>query len=376
MGQSRSRQARDRRGRRATGRSSACSPRRARAAPRLADRRHAAARSRRAPRRRRRPRDERQPRLLAATASWPRATTRCTCSRTTTAASATTKARTLQRRPRAGRVRRRRLARRPERLLRPALSRALPRARCRPPCDLLSVPSAFTYTTGAAHWEVLLRARAIENQCYVVAAGAGRHARERPAHLRPQPGRRSLGRGRRLSRDEGEGVVARRARAASGSPRCAASCPRSSTGSSSDGVSRGRGGDRASALALLGVARRPTLAAPPSVVERQHRVPRAGSDGRLRQRRPHRREVERGDADDRLRPDRRRTATTTPSSPTPTAAANGASRSPPGATTAISSRRRGIPAASCWRCWSSRTSTSAARSMRSRATAPTPTTGS
>src|SRR5436190_31229 len=35
------------------------------------------------------------------------------------------------------------------------------RALARPPCDLLSVPSAFTYTTGAAHWEVLLRARAV-----------------------------------------------------------------------------------------------------------------------------------------------------------------------------------------------------------------------
>ena len=47
------------------------------------------------------------------------------------------------------------------------------RALTRPPCDLLSVPSAFTYTTGLAHWEVLLRARAIENQCYVVAAAQG-----------------------------------------------------------------------------------------------------------------------------------------------------------------------------------------------------------
>ena len=74
------------------------------------------------------------------------------------------------------------------------------RALMRPPCDLLSVPSAFTYTTGAAHWELLLRARAVENQCYVVAAGAGRPARERPPHLRPQPGRRSVGRGPRLSR--------------------------------------------------------------------------------------------------------------------------------------------------------------------------------
>jgi len=36
----------------------------------------------------------------------------------------------------------------------------------------------------------------------------------------------------------------------------------------------------------------------------------------------------------------------------------------------------GIPPAICWRCWSSRTSTSAARSMRSPAMAPTPTTGS
>src|SRR5258705_612076 len=42
-----------------------------------------------------------------------------------------------------------------------------------PPCDLLSVPAAFTYTTGLAHWELLLRARAIENQCYVIAAAQG-----------------------------------------------------------------------------------------------------------------------------------------------------------------------------------------------------------
>ena len=42
-----------------------------------------------------------------------------------------------------------------------------------PPCDLLSVPSAFTHTTGLAHWELLLRARAVENQCYVIAAAQG-----------------------------------------------------------------------------------------------------------------------------------------------------------------------------------------------------------
>jgi len=42
-----------------------------------------------------------------------------------------------------------------------------------PPCDLIVVPSAFTHTTGRAHWEVLLRARAIENQCYVIAPAQG-----------------------------------------------------------------------------------------------------------------------------------------------------------------------------------------------------------
>ncbi|WP_293780601.1 carbon-nitrogen hydrolase family protein [uncultured Oxalicibacterium sp.] len=43
-------------------------------------------------------------------------------------------------------------------------------------CTLMVVPAAFTYTTGRAHWEVLLRARAIENQCYVLAAAqGGRH---------------------------------------------------------------------------------------------------------------------------------------------------------------------------------------------------------
>jgi nitrilase len=41
---------------------------------------------------------------------------------------------------------------------------------------LIVVPAAFTARTGAAHWEVLLRARAIENQCYVLAAAqAGTH---------------------------------------------------------------------------------------------------------------------------------------------------------------------------------------------------------
>ena len=38
---------------------------------------------------------------------------------------------------------------------------------------ILLVPSAFTYTTGQAHWDVLLRARAIENQAFVLAAAQG-----------------------------------------------------------------------------------------------------------------------------------------------------------------------------------------------------------
>lgn len=42
--------------------------------------------------------------------------------------------------------------------------------------SLIVLPAAFTWTTGRSHWEVLLRARAIENQCYVLApAQGGKH---------------------------------------------------------------------------------------------------------------------------------------------------------------------------------------------------------
>lgn len=41
------------------------------------------------------------------------------------------------------------------------------------PLDLIVMPAAFTYTTGRAHWELLLRARAVENQCYVLASAQG-----------------------------------------------------------------------------------------------------------------------------------------------------------------------------------------------------------
>lgn len=44
--------------------------------------------------------------------------------------------------------------------------------------DVVCVPSAFTHETGKAHWEILLRARAIENRCYVLAPNqTGKSAR-------------------------------------------------------------------------------------------------------------------------------------------------------------------------------------------------------
>ena len=59
----------------------------------------------------------------------------------------------------------------------PELYRALGAA------DILFVPSAFTATTGRAHWEPLLRARAIENLAYVLApAQGGRHVNGRRTH--------------------------------------------------------------------------------------------------------------------------------------------------------------------------------------------------
>lgn len=73
-------------------------------------------------------------------------------------------------------------------------------------CALIVVPAAFTHTTGMAHWEVLLRARAIENQCYVLAsAQGGKHVN----------GRRTFGHSMLIDPwgevkavlEEGEGVV-------------------------------------------------------------------------------------------------------------------------------------------------------------------------
>jgi predicted amidohydrolase len=41
------------------------------------------------------------------------------------------------------------------------------------PLDLILMPAAFTWTTGQAHWEILLRSRAIENQCWLLASAQG-----------------------------------------------------------------------------------------------------------------------------------------------------------------------------------------------------------
>ena len=72
--------------------------------------------------------------------------------------------------------------------------------------DLLVIPAAFTETTGRAHWEILLRARAIENQCYVLAIGqGGLHENRRETHgnsMLIDPWGVVLTR-----RDKGEGVV-------------------------------------------------------------------------------------------------------------------------------------------------------------------------
>jgi deaminated glutathione amidase len=72
--------------------------------------------------------------------------------------------------------------------------------------DVLLVPSAFTYTTGQAHWDILLRARAIENQAYVVAAAQGgthENGRRTWGHsMVVDPWGQVLG-----QRDEGAGVV-------------------------------------------------------------------------------------------------------------------------------------------------------------------------
>jgi deaminated glutathione amidase len=68
-------------------------------------------------------------------------------------------------------------------VLRHALSRSCTANSCRKGAEWLAMPAAFTVPTGRAHWETLLRARAIENLCYVVApAQAGTHTSGRETY--------------------------------------------------------------------------------------------------------------------------------------------------------------------------------------------------
>ena len=68
-------------------------------------------------------------------------------------------------------------------VLRPAIPRAVLAAEARDGRTYHAVPSAFTKPTGEAHWEVLLRARAIETQSYVIAAAqAGVHSEKRESY--------------------------------------------------------------------------------------------------------------------------------------------------------------------------------------------------
>ena len=61
------------------------------------------------------------------------------------------------------------------------------------------MPAAFTVPTGEAHWEVLLRARAIETGCYVIAAAQGGQHENGRADLWAFDDHRSLGQDRRAS---------------------------------------------------------------------------------------------------------------------------------------------------------------------------------
>ena len=213
-----------------------------------------------------RPCHQREPRLLAARRAAPRATTRCICSRTTTAASATT--RRARSRPAALRSRSTPTA------LRVGLSVCydlrfpeLYRALTRPPCDLLSVPVGVHATRPARRTGKCCCARA-RSRTSATSSPPRKAARTRTAGA-PSATAWSSIRGARSSP-----AAATRARAssspssaASGSPTCAASCPRSSTGSTSDGA-RGRGGDRVR-------ARRGASARTPRA--RRHRLRRRGS---------------------------------------------------------------------------------------------------
>lgn len=100
--------------------------------------------------------------------------------------------------------------------------------RAQQPFDVLLLPAAFTYTTGKAHWELLLRARAVENQCYVIAsAQGGEH----------ESGRRTFGHSMIIDPWAKFWTYCPKAKASSspiwtlrGCKACAPGCPRCNTG--------------------------------------------------------------------------------------------------------------------------------------------------
>ena len=110
----------------------------------------------------------------------------------------------------------------------PALYRALAEAGA----SFLAIPSAFTKQTGEAHWHVLMRARAIENGCFVFAAAQGgkhENGRETFGHsLVVDPWGRILAEG-----GTEPGVVHGRDRSGRGGRRARRACRRCSTAGAS-----------------------------------------------------------------------------------------------------------------------------------------------
>ncbi len=111
------------------------------------------------------------------------------------------------------------------------------KALARAGAKFLTAPSAFTKVTGEKHWHVLLRARAIENGCFMFAAAQGGTARERPHHLWPQHRNLALG------RDPGRGR--HRAWRYRRRYRCGRGGPGAGTHSRPCSHARVQGGDRA-----------------------------------------------------------------------------------------------------------------------------------
>ena len=158
--------------------------------------------------------------------------------------------------------------------------------------EAIFVPSNFTLQTGKDHWEALLRARAIESQCWIIAAASWGRYEERGARalrLRPLAGRRPLG--------PCGGEVQRRRRLGHRAPR-PGSDGAGAAGHAGAGASR-----RPAGPALSGQAPGVTDSSPAAACRprpgaargllRAHRLPRRDDRGRGRGARPPRRALRR-----------------------------------------------------------------------------------